>query len=67
MAFTLIQVVLKRVEDQQRLRLLTDLNPSMKLIQHDRDHFYLDVKELMEQERPPMISVPEYRKLRGLA
>ncbi|HEX2923304.1 MAG TPA: glucosyl-3-phosphoglycerate synthase [Chloroflexota bacterium] len=67
MAFTLIQVVLKRVEDQQRLRLLTDLNPSMKMIQHDRDHFYLDVKELMEQERPPMISVPEYRKLRGLA
>lgn len=67
MAFTLIQVVLKRVEDQQRLRLMTDLNSSMKLIQHSKDQFHLEVKELRDQERPPMISIPEYREKRGLA
>ena len=67
MAFTLIQVVLKRMEDQKRLRLMSDLNSSMKLIQHEGGHFYLEVKELMDIERPPMISVLEYRKLRGLA
>ncbi|MCL4371480.1 MAG: glucosyl-3-phosphoglycerate synthase, partial [Chloroflexi bacterium] len=67
MAFTLIQVVLKRVEDQQRLRLMTDLNCSMKLIQHTRDQFHLEVKELRDAERPPMITVPEYRHQRGLA
>jgi len=39
----------------------------MKLIQHEGGHFYLEVKELMDIERPPMISVLEYRKLRGLA
>lgn len=67
MAFTLIQVVLKRMEDQQRLRLLAELNCSMKLIQHNRDQFHLEVKELRDQERPPMITVPEYRRVRGLS
>lgn len=67
MAFTLIQVVLKRVEDQQRLRLLSELNCSMKLIQHSRDQFHLEVKALRDQERPPMITVPEYRHIRGLS
>ncbi len=67
MAFTLIQVVLNRVEDQQRLKLMTDLNCSMKLIQHTRDQFHLEVKELRDRERPPMITVPEYRQKRGLA
>ncbi len=66
MAFTLIQVVLKRVEDQQRLRLMAELNSSMKLIQHTRDQFHLEVKELRDRERPPMITVPEYRQMRGL-
>ncbi len=67
MAFTLIQVVLKRMEDQQRLRLMTDLNSSMKLIQHTQDQFHLEVKELRDVERPPMITVPEYRRRRGLS
>ena len=67
MAFTLIQVVLKRMEDQQRLRLMSDLNSSMKFIQHTRDQFHLEVKELRDAERPPMITVPEYLHRRGLA
>lgn len=66
MAFTLIQVVLKRAEDQHRLQLLSDLNRSMKLIQHGKDRFHLEVKELMDLERPPMITLPEYRRARGL-
>ena len=52
MAFTLIQVVMKRMEDQQRLRLLGELNCSMKLIQHTKDQFHLEVKDLRDQERP---------------
>ncbi len=67
MAFTLIQVVLKRTEDQQRTRLMTELNCSMKLIQHSKDHFHLEVKELRDRERPPMITIPEYRDMRGLS
>ena len=67
MAFTLIQVVLKRMEDQQRLRLMSDLNSSMKFIQHTRDQFHLEVKELRDAERPPIITVPEYLHRRGLA
>ncbi|MGI5837676.1 MAG: glucosyl-3-phosphoglycerate synthase [Chloroflexota bacterium] len=66
MAFTLIQVVMKRMEDQQRLRLLGELNCSMKLIQHTKDQFHLEVKDLRDQERPPMITIPEYRHKRGL-
>jgi glycosyltransferase involved in cell wall biosynthesis/nucleotide-binding universal stress UspA family protein len=66
MAFTLIQVVLRRMDSQGRLRLLAELNCSMKLIQHSKDQFRLEVKELQDRERPPMITIPEYRRIRGL-
>jgi hypothetical protein len=36
----------------------------MKLIQHDRDRFHVEVKRLGDQERPPMATIPEYRSAR---
>ncbi len=60
MAFTITQVVMSRLEQGHRVHLLQDLNRSMKLIQHDRERFRLEVRELEELERPPMNGIPEY-------
>lgn len=67
MAFAIIQVVIQRLEQRHRLYLLESVNQSMKFIQYATDEgFHLEVREIRDHERPAMISIPEYRQLRGL-
>ena len=64
MAFTIIQVAIKRLEERHRLQLLAEVNKSMKTVIHDHDGYRLEVKQLEDFERPPMITLPEYRERR---
>ncbi len=67
MAFAIIQVVMQRMEERRRVQLVEPVNQAMKLIQHAADGgFHLEVREIRDHERPPMASIPEYRRLRGL-
>ncbi len=65
MAFEIIQVVMLRVGAARGVELVDELNKSMKLIRYARDEFQLDVADIRACERPPMIEIPEYRKMRG--
>jgi glucosyl-3-phosphoglycerate synthase len=65
MAFTIIQVILRRLEERNRLSLLEDPNRSMKLIHYERNRLRLEVKDLYDVERPPIIDIPEYRQAHG--
>ncbi|MBI4525390.1 MAG: glucosyl-3-phosphoglycerate synthase [Deltaproteobacteria bacterium] len=64
MSFAIIQVFIERLEGKSRIKLIEDVNRSMKLIKHQRRGYALEVKEIRDQERPPMISIPEYRAAR---
>ena len=66
MSFQILQVFIRRLESRHG-PMLAEVNKTMKLIQHDQDRFYLDIEDIREHERPPMVSVPEYRRLRGLS
>lgn len=67
MAFAIIQVVMQRMEQRQRAQLVEPVNQNMKLIRHAADDgFHLEVREIRDHERPPMATIPEYRRLRGL-
>jgi glucosyl-3-phosphoglycerate synthase len=66
MSFAIIQVVMQRLEAHRKLRLLEDINKTMKLIRYEPRRFYLEVEEIGDRERPPMITIPEYRQKRGL-
>jgi hypothetical protein len=46
--------------------MLEDVNKSMKLIHYANENYFLEVEELPEMERPPMVELPEYRAARGL-
>jgi hypothetical protein len=35
----------------------------MKIIRHYKDQYFLEIEEIAERERPPMMSIPEYRDL----
>jgi nucleotide-binding universal stress UspA family protein/glycosyltransferase involved in cell wall biosynthesis len=65
MAFTITALTLQRLEQQGRIYLRSDLNRSMKLIQHERDRFHIEIKALEDVERPPMITLPEYLSQRA--
>jgi glucosyl-3-phosphoglycerate synthase len=64
MSFQILQVFIRRLESRHG-PMLAEVNKTMKLIQHEQDRFYLDVEDIREHERRPMIRLPEYRRLRG--
>lgn len=64
MSFAIIQVFMQRLEEKNMMKLLEEVNQSMKLIKHRRKAYALEVKEIRDHERPPMISVAEYQSRR---
>ncbi len=68
MSFVILQAVMKRLEERRRVRLFAELGSTMKLPLSGRGRLSLEVIELADQERPPMIRIPEYlEKRRGAA
>jgi glucosyl-3-phosphoglycerate synthase len=68
MSFVIIQAVMKRLEERRKARLFAELGSTMKLPRSGRGRLGLEVIELADQERPPMIRIPEYvERRRGLA
>jgi glucosyl-3-phosphoglycerate synthase len=63
MSFAIIQTVMRKLERRFGRAVLEDVNRSMKLIRHDAKGYYLDVEEIAELERPPMLEVAEYRSI----
>lgn len=63
MSSAIVQVVLDSLERQHRLRLLNEINKTMKLIKHEHGQFSLETKTIVETMNPPMITVPEYRNI----
>jgi glucosyl-3-phosphoglycerate synthase len=60
MSFAILQVIFRRLEERHKLRLLEEVNRSMKLVRYEPGRYFLDIAEIGDGERPPMISLPEY-------
>ncbi len=60
MSFAIIQTVMRKLENRFGRAVLEDVNRSMKMIRHGATGYYLEVEEIAERERQPMIEVPEY-------
>ncbi len=61
MSFAIIQTVLRKLEVRYERSIIEDVNKTMKLIRRARGGYFLDVEEVIELERPPMKSIPQYR------
>lgn len=62
MSFAIIQTVMRRIEKRYGVKMLEDVNKSMKLIRYEQQRLSLDVDEIAELERPPMIEIEEYQE-----
>lgn len=60
MSFAIIQVVIRKLESRYGQGILEDVNRSMKLIRYEPGRLFLEVEEIAERERPPMVELPEY-------
>jgi glucosyl-3-phosphoglycerate synthase len=66
MSFVILQAVMKRLEERRQTRLFAELGSTMKLPRSGHGQLSLEVIDLADFERPPMISIPEYlEKQRG--
>ena len=66
MSFAILQAVIRKLERRYGQTIMEDVNKSMKLISYQAGSYSLEVEEIVEQERPPMVHVPEYSARRGL-
>jgi len=62
MSFAIIQTAIRKLEHRYGGHILEDVNKTMKLIRYEPGRFFLEIEEIAEQERPPMIELPEYRE-----
>ena len=65
MSFAIIQVVMQRLQEKNRIQIMDEVNRSMKLIKPQEKSYALELKPIQDGERPPMITIPEYRVKRA--
>jgi glucosyl-3-phosphoglycerate synthase len=65
MSFAIIQAVMHKLESRYKLNFLENVNRTMKLIRYEQQSFRLDIEEIAERHRPPMITLREYCERRA--
>ena len=60
MAYVILQGAIRKLEERHRIELLTEVGRGMKLINTGKDHFNLEVREIGDEIRAPIASVPAY-------
>ena len=62
MAFGILQTFLRRANDHGKLSVNQEISTILRQFQAKADDYQLTEKEIIEDERPPMITIEEYRK-----
>ena len=62
MSFAIIQTVIRKLERRYGRDMIADVNKTMKLIRYEPGRFFLEIERIAEQERPPIIDLPEYAR-----
>ncbi|HVN55863.1 MAG TPA: glucosyl-3-phosphoglycerate synthase [Anaerolineaceae bacterium] len=60
MSFVILQAFIRKLERRYNVSVLEEVNKSMKLIHYEDGNYYLQIQEVVERERPPMLEIPEY-------
>ena len=60
MSFAIIQTVMRKLERRFERVFVAEVNKTMKLIRYEAGGYFLEVEEIAERERPPMIEVADY-------
>jgi glucosyl-3-phosphoglycerate synthase len=64
MSFVIMQAMAKRLEERRKTSLFAETGSTMKLPRSGHGRLGLEVIDLADRERPPMIRIPEYLEKR---
>jgi glucosyl-3-phosphoglycerate synthase len=64
MSYVILQAAIRKLEERHRIELLTEMGRGMKQIIQEQDRFSLEVREIGDELRPPMKSIPAYQERR---
>lgn len=64
MAYVILQGAIRKLEERHRIELLTEVGRGMKLINQEKDRFNLEVREIGDELRPPIKTIPTYQERR---
>jgi nucleotide-binding universal stress UspA family protein len=64
MSYVILQGAIRKLEERHRIELLTEVGRGMKLINQDKDRFNLEVREIGDELRPAMRTIPAYQERR---
>ncbi|HET9909218.1 MAG TPA: glucosyl-3-phosphoglycerate synthase, partial [Anaerolineales bacterium] len=62
MSFAIIQAVMRKLESRSGESIMENVNKTMKLIRYEEHRFLLEIEEIAENERPPILEMAEYRE-----
>ncbi len=65
MAFVILKAAITKLEERQQIELMTEMGERMNRIRVESGRFSLDVHDVGDEIRPPMISIPAYRARRA--
>jgi glucosyl-3-phosphoglycerate synthase len=64
MSYVILQGAIRKLEERHRIELLTEVGRGMKLINQEKDRFNLEVREIGDELRPPIKTIPAYQERR---
>jgi glucosyl-3-phosphoglycerate synthase len=64
MSYVILQGAIRKLEERHRIELLTEVGRGMKLINQEKDRFNLEVREIGDELRPPIKTIPAYLERR---
>jgi nucleotide-binding universal stress UspA family protein len=64
MSYVILQGAIRKLEERHRIELLTEVGRGMKVINQERERFNLEVREIGDELRPPIQTIPAYQERR---
>jgi glucosyl-3-phosphoglycerate synthase len=64
MSYVILQGAIRKLEERHRIELLTEVGRGMKVINQERARFNLEVREIGDELRPPIQTIPAYQERR---
>ena len=66
MAYRILKILLQRADDMGRIEIFQDISDSLQVLTGVKNEYSIEKMKVWGIERPPMITIAEYREKRGI-
>jgi len=66
MSYRILKILLQRADDMGRIEIFQDISDSLQVLTGVKDDYSIEKMKVWGIERPPIVTLPEYREQRGI-